>query len=233
MSYADEAFIRAVRNIDEDLISDIIDKAITYEDNSKLRDINLEDCGSFLNGKLMWLERAIQGLKEAKSPKKKKEKEDFARSIEREISYGIRSVKSQAEDLANDLERFEVDEPYFDPPILNNFLKVKVRFRWRKSIEEPFSEGSITFLHKYTDNPPVFRRSMSKRFRSSKKERDFQQDLSSCWERMQRCGIDSLKEFFRNGGEPKDVPEVFTMRVCDYTGSLNNHSAKFWDHKGT
>jgi hypothetical protein len=105
---------------------------------------------------------------------------------------------------------------------------VRVSYRWRRTIDDAWSYGSITFHHNFDPRPdfmvPVPTRKPSK----AKQERDLQDQLYQTWEDLMRLGLYSVRDYFREGRDGAAIPDVFQAKPDSRSRGLNNFSTKFW-----
>lgn len=100
-------------------------------------------------------------------------------------------------------------------------------YRWRRTIEDEWQWGSITFVHHHDPRPnyavPVSTRKPSAANRAGASE----PTLSDLGTPDARRAL-FVRDYFRDGGDGAKIPETFQVTVDSYSRDLNNYSTQFW-----
>jgi hypothetical protein len=137
-------------------------------------------------------------------------------------------MKQRLETEQKDAQLFIVDDQIVPPYRFTTQMSVRVSYRWRRTIEDEWQWGSITFVHHHDPRPnyavPVSTRKPS----AAKQEQELQNRLYQTWEHLMRGALYSVRDYFRDGGDGAKIPETFQVTVDSYSRDLNNYSTQFW-----
>jgi hypothetical protein len=217
----------ALKAIDPDLLKELIDKCMDEKRTSSLRALRLDTCGPFVSTKLREFDQALVEYDKAKSAKKCAEMRDHARRAGSALANAVERAQYQVATEEADDQLFFVDDNISPPSRFGEDLTVYVSFRWRRAIEDKWEHGSITFSHRFQEQPDYTRPAPKRKPTASELAHKRQEKLFDQWSYLMRSGLQSVKEFFKQGGEPTGVPETFQARADD-SGHLNNFSTSFW-----
>ncbi|MGR9206326.1 hypothetical protein ACU8OG_20690 [Rhizobium leguminosarum] len=218
----------ALKAIDRRELDNLIDQAVREVQLGTLSRLPLSSCGTYVATKLTYFGKALKALSEAKSAKNIENKRDSAVRAGRDLSFAFSSMKCRMETEEQEGERFYVDENILWPSHFGKNLVVRVSFRWRRTVNDEWTFGKITFRHEVQPHP-VYASPRPKRKLSAWKQAEEQQnELGSTWEHFMRDALYSVRDFFREGGDGNKIPETFQAVPDPRTGMLNNFSLKFW-----
>ena len=99
------------------------------------------------------------------------------------------------------------------------------------SAEDEWKLGHITFLHKSTPWPHLGSPTSTRKVSKAQQARENEDRLVEEWDHMMRNALCSVRDFFRAGGDGKDIPVDFRAIPDRSTGGLNNLSLKFWSDR--
>jgi hypothetical protein len=122
---------------------------------------------------------------------------------------------------------FFVDDQISPPYRFSKHLIVKVSYRWRRTVDDEWTFGSIAFVHDvdlrsdYTIPAPKLKPS------AAKQEQDLQKSLYQTWEHLMRNALYSVRDYFREDRDGDKIPDIFQVTVDSHRG-LNNYSTQFW-----
>ena len=218
----------AITAIDARELDRLIDQAIREERSGELHRLPLAACGSHIGTKLHSFDRALAKHREAKAPRKRAETGDALRRAGHDLSFAVGAMKQRLETEQKDAQLFIVDDQIVPPYRFTTQMSVRVSYRWRRTIEDEWQWGSITFVHHHDPRPnyavPVSTRKPS----AAKQEQELQNRLYQTWEHLMRGALYSLRDYFRDGGDGAKIPETFQVTVDSYSRDLNNYSTQFW-----
>lgn len=218
----------AITAIDATELDRLIDQAIREERSGELHRLPLAACGSHIGTKLHSFDRALAKHREAKAPRKRAETGDALRRAGHDLSFAVGAMKQRLETEQKDAQLFIVDDQIVPPYRFTTQMSVRVRYRWRRTIEDEWQWGSITFVHHHDPRPnyavPVPTRKPS----AAKQEQELQNRLYQTWEHLMRGALYSVRDYFRAGGDGAKIPETFQVTVDSYSRDLNNYSTQFW-----
>jgi hypothetical protein len=218
----------AITAIDARELDRLIDQAIREERSGELHRLPLAACGSHIGTKLHSFDRALAKHREAKAPRKRAETGDALRRAGHDLSFAVGAMKQRLETEQKDAQFFIVDDQIMPPYRFTTQMSVRVSYRWRRTIEDEWQWGSITFVHHHDPRPnyavPVSTRKPS----AAKQEQELQNRLYQTWEHLMRGALYSVRDYFRDGGDGAKIPETFQVTVDSYSRDLNNYSTQFW-----
>lgn len=218
----------AITAIDARELDRLIDQAIREERSGELHRLPLAACGSHIGTKLHSFDRALAKHREAKAPRKRSETGDALRRAGHDLSFAVGAMKQRLETEQKDAQLFIVDDQIVPPYRFTTQMSVRVSYRWRRTIEDEWQWGSITFVHHHDPRPnyavPVSTRKPS----AAKQEQELQNRLYQTWEHLMRGALYSVRDYFRDGGDGAKIPETFQVTVDSYSRDLNNYSTQFW-----
>lgn len=218
----------ALGRVDARELDRLIDDALREESATRLFSLPLADCGPYVAGRLRSFERALADHGQARAPRKRAETGERARRAGRDLAYAVSAMKHRLAQEEKDGQLFHVDDRIMPPTHFSNRLSVCIGYRWRRSTEEEWNYGSITFHHDVDPRPdyaaPVPKRKLS----ASQQAQETQERLYQTWEDLTRGGLQSVKEFLKAGGTGSDIPLAHRASVDPHSRGLNNHSTKFW-----
>lgn len=217
----------ALAAIDVGELDRLIERAIR-EESSDLRRLPLAGCGSYIATQLHYFERALAKHREAKSARKRAETEDALQRAGRDLSFAVRVVKQRMKTEQEEGQLFFVDDQIPPPYSFSRHLTVRVSYRWRRTVDDQWTFGSIAFTHDVADLIPDFTTSPPRRKPSTAKQKqDLQNRLSRAWEHLMSGALYSVRDYFRDGGDGDKIPDTFQATV-DSQRQLNNFSTQFW-----
>lgn len=222
-----EREIEAIKGVDERELARLIDEAVRTGSASGLSRFRLRECGEYVSGKLHYFEMALGRYRDAKSVKKLEETHYYATRTGDDVRFAFRQMKQRMETEERQRLYWRVDDNVYWPSYFTNDLSVAISYRWRKTLEDVWEFGNITFLHKVVLPPSYLQPQPKRKPSKAKQEQNRQNELSSTWQQLMRTSLYTLRDYFERGNEGSQIPETFTA-VTDRSGSLNNFSAKFW-----
>lgn len=218
----------ALKGIDSDILDQLIELSLGQRIFAPLRALGLESCGLYVASRLRAFETAIAEYGAAKASKMLTESGNRARRAGTDLAHAVLQMKRKVEEGEREDQLFYIDDLIQPPNNFGSHLSVRVRYRWRATIDDKWEHGSITFTHD-VDLRPDYSMPLSKRkLSASERDRDRQERLYGEWEHLMQLGLYSVSDFLRRGGDASAIPESFQARADSYSRNLNNFSTQFW-----
>ncbi|WP_321954602.1 hypothetical protein [Burkholderia cenocepacia] len=218
----------ALRAVECDVLNQIIDECLREERLSALRPLRLDNCGLYVASRARAFEKALDAYSRAKVEKKRAETRRDAVSAGMDLVHAVLQMKERVATEEEEGQRFHVDDLIMPPHRFGERMSVRVSYRWRPSIADPWIYGDITIFHD-VDMRPDYTLPPPKRKPSAARQAQERQDaLYREWEHLKSLALYSVRDFFKDGGNGADIPKVFQAKLDAYTRGLNNFSAKFW-----
>ncbi|MBK3661085.1 hypothetical protein JJE66_07455 [Bradyrhizobium diazoefficiens] len=218
----------ALNAIDDNELDRLVDQAIREERLGDLNRLPLTSCGPYISKKLHYFEQALAKYREAKAPRKRAETGHTLQRAGSDLSFAVDAMKRRMEEEQKEGQVFYVDDQIVPPYRFDKRLSVRVSYRWRRTVDDEWTFGSITFVHDVDLRPdyttPVPKRKPS----AAKQEQDRQNELSQTWQHLMRGALYSVRDYFREGGDGDKIPDTFQATIDSYTRGLNNYSTQFW-----
>ena len=214
----------AIESLDVEVLRRAIDQARQGPNSAALTQLQLHRLGSFVQSAERRFTNALDDLRKAKAAANISKKEQAAVRAGWDLISSVDQMKERAEQERRDGVRFYIDDHIREPYAMRPEMDVTVSFRWRSDENDSWRYGRIMFYHRYADKLQFDHKH---RRTASRRERDLSDSLWREWSYLRDLALFSVRDFFRNGGDGKDIPEKFEA-VTDQAG-LNNFSLKFWD----
>ncbi|MGD9894609.1 MAG: hypothetical protein AB7U18_25250, partial [Dehalococcoidia bacterium] len=188
----------------------------------------LGNCGAYIATKLHSFDRALAKHREAKAARKRAETGDALRRAGRDLSFAVGAMKQRMETEQKDAHLFIVDDQIMPPHRFSKHLSVRVSYRWRRTVDDDWTFGSITFVHDVDRRPDHTTPAPKRKPSAAKREQDLQNTLYQTWEHLMRGALYSVRDYFRDGGDGAKIPDTFQATVDSHSRGLNNYSTQFW-----
>jgi hypothetical protein len=218
----------ALKAIDVSELRNLVDRAIGEERTGELHRLPLTRCGSYVSTQLHYFDQALAKYRLAKSVRKREETGDALRRAGRDLTFAIDAMKRRMETEQADAELFQIDDQIMPPRHFSKQMSVRVSFRWRRTIDDEWQWGSITFIHHDDPRPDYTTPAPKRKPSAAKQEQELQNRLYQTWEHLMRGALYSVRDYFRDGGDGAKIPETFQVTVDSYSRGLNNYSTQFW-----
>lgn len=219
----------AIKAIDEEMVRTLIDKCLQEQWIHPLRTLQLERCGDFVAARQREFDKALSDLRKAKAPKKVADMEQRARRAGGNLDSAIHQMVHRAKAEEEERQLFFVDDLIMLPTRFDEHLSVRISYRWRKTADDDWEHGSITFTHEVETRPDYSLPQPKRKPSAAKQEQERQDKLWREWEYLKMLALGSVKEFLQGGGNGADIPKSFKAVADSYSRGLNNHSTKFWN----
>ncbi|MBR0879342.1 hypothetical protein ABIF65_002174 [Bradyrhizobium japonicum] len=218
----------ALASIDEIELDKLVEQAVREERAAALYRLGLADCGPYIATRFHRFEQSLERHRQAKAARKRAETESALRKAASDLSFAVGAMKQRMETEQREGQLFSIDDQITPPYRFSKHLRVRVSYRWRPTVDDKWTLGSITFVHD-VDLSPDYRTPTPKRKPSAaKREQDLQDRLYQTWEQLMRGALYSVRDYFREGGDGGKIPETFQAIVDSHSRGLNNYSTQFW-----
>lgn len=218
----------ALASIDASELDRLIEQAIREERSGDLHRLALANCGSYIGTKLHSFDRALAKHREAKAPRKRAETGDALRRAGHDLSFAVGAMKQRLETERKEAQLFIVDDQIVPPHRFSKHLSVRVSYRWRRTVDDEWTFGSITFVHVVDLRPDYTTPAPKRKPSAAKQEQDLQNRLYQTWEHLMRGALYSVRDYFREGGDGDKIPDTVQATIDSHSRGLNNYSTQFW-----
>jgi hypothetical protein len=145
-----------------------------------------------------------------------------------DLSSAVEAMKQRMETEQKEGQLFYVDDQIMPPHRFSKHLSVRVSYRWRRTVDDEWTFGSITFAHDVDVRPDYTTLAPERKPSAAKQEQDLQNSLSRTWEELMRSALYSVRDYFREGGDGDKIPDTFQTTVDSHSRGLNNYGTQFW-----
>jgi hypothetical protein len=218
----------ALAAINASELEGLLDQAIQEERSNGLHRLALANCGPYVAGKYRYFHEALAKYRDAKSSRKREQMGDSLRRAAHDLSFAVRAMKQRMETEDKESQLFVVDDQIMQPFHFSKHMSVMVSYRWRRTVDDDWNHGSITFVHDVDLRPDYTTPAPKRKPSAAKREEELQYRLYQTWEHLMRGVLYSVRDYFRDGGDGDKIPETFKVTVDSYSRGLNNYSMQFW-----
>lgn len=217
----------ALKKVDLEDLRKRIRQCINEEKSYGLRDLRLDVCGFSVITQIGIFERALEQYCQSKMPKKRAETLHTAERAGRALIDIISNLQEQVQTQQRERLLFYVEDQIMPPGRFSNKISVQIRYQWRKAPEDNWNSGSITFSHDVKPQYDFMAQQPTRKLSAAREEQERQDSLYKEWEYLKGMALFSVREYFRNGGDGKMIPDEIKAVVDQYTKQLNNFSTRF------
>lgn len=218
----------ALQAIDTNELDRLVDLAIREERSGDLRSLRLTSCGPYISTKLHAFEQALAKHNLAKAPRKRAETESALRRAGSDLSFAVGAMKRRMETEQKEAQFFIVEGQIMPPHRISKHLSVRVSYRWRRTVGDEWTFGSITFVHDVDLRADYTTPAPKRKPSAAKQEQDRQSKLYQTWEHLMLGALSSVRDYFKEGGDGDKIPDTFQAIIDSHTRRLNNYSTQFW-----
>jgi len=218
----------ALKAIDTNELDKLVERAVQEEWSDDLHRLPLASCGPYVAARFRAFDQALAEHRRFKAPRKLAETRDHIRRAGDQLSNAVRDMKRRMEAEEKEGQLFYVDDHIIPPDHFDKRLNVTVSYRWRRTIDDQWTFGSITFFHEAYLRPDYTGPAPRRKPSVGKQNQELQNKLYQTWEYLMKGALYSVRDYFREGGDADKIPKVFQATVNSYTKGLNNHSTLFW-----
>src|SRR5690349_16118994 len=219
----------ALKSIDIDVLDKLIEQGLYDMRPDALQTLPLKSCGPYVASRLREYENALAEYGEAKAEKKLADMEHRARRAGGDLAHAVQQMKQRVETEEKEGLLFYIDDQIMPPCSFSERLTVRVSYRWRRTIEDEWVYGSVTFSHDSDSRPNYIMRPLQRKPSAAKQEHDRQDKLYREWEHLMKLGLHSVRDHFREGGNGAAIPRSCQAKIDSYTRRLNNFSIQLVD----
>lgn len=223
----------ALKAVDADLLDKLIEQSLYDERPDALRTLQLEWCGAYVASRFRAFVRALAEHHNAKAAKKRAETEYRARRAGSDLEYAVQQMKHRVETEEREEQFFWIDDRIMPPHSFSTLVTVRVSYRWRKTLEDEWTYGNITFSHNVNLQPNYAMPLPNRKPSAAKLKQEQQDKLYDEWEHLKSLGLHSVKQYFKEGRDGAAIPQTFQAVADSYTRTLNNFSAQFWPRQAS
>jgi|LNFM01.1.fsa_nt_gb hypothetical protein len=208
-------------------IDSMIEKAVQYESATDLRQA-LSRCGPFVAQKLRYFEKALEAHRKAKAARKREQTAYDVRKDASDLKWAVWAMHDRMETERKNEELFHVEDNIFWPRIFSPNLSVRIAYRWRRTVEDDWNQGAITFTHQVDTRPSYLLPRPRKKLSPAKQKEALQEGLAMDWQHLMRLGLYSVRDYLEAGHDGSEIPETFEAVADGRSRGLNNYSCDFW-----
>jgi hypothetical protein len=221
----------AVKAVDMRELEELVDQALWMQRASPLYALHLSNCGSYVADRLRRFERELEGLAEAKAARKREEMKARAWSAGSDLRWAIRDVLHRIEEEEKELRLCRVDDVITPPLRPSERIQVRVGYQWRRSEDDEWTYGSITFIQEVDMRPDYLAPAPKRKAGAAKLREEREETLVRHWEDLVRHGLHSVREYLKAGGDGNAIPKSFGVEPDPYSRWLSNFSCRFWGER--
>ncbi len=218
----------ALKDLDTQELSDLVDEAVAYARPSSLHDLRLLSCGAYVSERLRRFERELANYAKAKATRKREETRYRAVSAGMELVRAVREMQGRVRKEEEELELYRIHDSFLPPRTLTDRLEVRVGYQWRASTDEDWNFGNITFVHNVDMRPDYLAPQPKRKPSAFKQEQQRQDELYRHWESLVTHSLLSVREYLNSGRDPVTIPETFEIPLDPHSRDLNTFSCRFW-----
>lgn len=219
---------QAIATIDESEFREVINGALIKESLIDLDQLQTSDYGPYITSKLSSFCKALSEYCKSKSAKKRERTYFYAYRAGSDLASAVSSMKRRVEEEERERQLFRIDDRIPWPPRFSENMQVRVFYQWRQSDEDRWTHRSIVFRHQVILRTDYTRPQSKRKPSAAKQAQSLQEELSQTWEHFMQVALYSVRDFFREGGDGREIPDSFQARRDENSLRLNNHSLKFW-----
>lgn len=208
-------------------VNRLVERAVQDQSASDLRRA-LCRCGPFVAQKLHHFEKALEGHHKARSARKREQTASDVRKEASDLRWAVQAMRDRVEAERKNGELFYVEDNIFWPRIFSPKLSVTINFRWRRTTEDPWNHGTITFIHQVDMRPDYLLLQPGKKMTPARQREALQKRLAADWQHLMRMGLYTVRDYFEAGGDGSEIPKTFEAVADGYPRRLNNFSCDFW-----
>lgn len=217
---------RALARIDGRELDRLIEQALYLEQATPLYGLPLTSCGPYVSKQYSNYQRDLTAYREAKANRKREETGERARRSGGRLSAAVEQMKHRMTTEAAEGQFFLVDDQHSPPLSFSCRLRFVVHYRWRKSVDDEWTRGSIEFTHTVRPHP-VYTLSSKRKLTAAKLREQEQNDRYDTWKSLTDGACQHVRDYLRAGKDPAAIPASYVVKT-DGQGYLNNFSTRFW-----
>lgn len=221
----------ALKAIDDERLEEHIERALQEVSVRGLRSLGLEQCGGYVYRHLREFSDALTSYANAKSLKKVRETQVDARRAGNSLAHAVHGMKERVEREEAEEQRFSLHCSDLPPSHFSETMRTCIAYQWRATLSDAWQHGHITFTHDAIVRPDYSEPRPARAPGARQRDTNRQEALAQIWEHLRESALYAIRDFFRDGGAPADVPTTFRAIADLHTGQLNNFSLRFWSQR--
>jgi len=229
--YFSQPEVTAIKAIDVREVERRVELALDNASATALYDLPISSCGLHLANHLHRYERDLTNYAKAKSSKKRAETRSRAWSSGHDLIYAVRDMQRAVKDQEIETELLRIDDTILPPHRFGERVKVSILYQWRRTGENPWSFGTVTFVHD-VDMRPDYTLPQPKRKLSARQQDERRQEaLYKHWSQLRMLALHSVRDYLKSGGDGDAIPKAFHVKADPHSRWLNNFSCRFWEDR--
>lgn len=226
--YLSQHEITAIKAIDVREVERRVEQALDGACATALYDLHLSSCGLHIAYQLHKYERDLMNYAKAKAATKRAETRSRAWISGHDLIYVVRDMQQRVGEQEKETELLRIDDIIAPPYRFRDRIEVHVHYQWRRTVEDPWTFGTITFVHDVDMRPDYTLPQPKRKLSAAKQEEQRQETLYGRWEQLRRLALHAVREFLKSGGDGSRMPETFEAKPAARDRYLNNFSCDFW-----
>jgi hypothetical protein len=218
----------ALKAVDDQALTVLIDRAVHSEHPTGLYVLQLGNCGEYIAQQLRRFERALADFAKAKTAPKRAERRAQTLCAAANVRRAIHERRHRMDMEEREAQLFRIDHDIIPPFRLNKEIVVRVDYQWRRTVDDDWSHNRIAFSHDVNVTPDYSLSASKWRPSAANFEQRRQEELFSHWERLAKSARSSVHQYFKEGGDGAAIPDTYQVTCDAHSGSLNNFSSNFW-----
>jgi len=225
--YLSQQEMRAIKEIDVREAERCVEQALDRANANILYDLQLLGCGQHITDQLRRYERDLANYAKAKTATKRAETRSRAWSSGHDVIYAIRDMQLRVEEQEKETELIRIDDIIAPPSQFRDRIEVRVHYQWRRTVDDPWAFGTISFVHDVDMRPDYSLPQPKRKLSAAKQEHKRQETLYRHWEQLRGLALYAVREFLKSGGDGIMIPETFKAKPARENRYLNNFSCDF------
>lgn len=226
--YISQHEVSAIKAIDACEVERRVQQSLDEGRPTALSGLNLWSSGSHIANHLHRYERDLANYAKAKAARKRSETRSRAWSSGNELVYAIRDMKRLVDEQEREIQFFRIDDLISPPYRFRDRVEVRIYYQWRTEAGSDWRSGTITFFHDVDMRPDYTRPQPTRKPSAAKLEEQRQDTLLRHWDHLRMLALQSVRQFFKAGGDGSTIPDVFEAKPSRTDRHLNNLSCDFW-----
>lgn len=214
--------------VDARAVDEAIERCLEDRSSYALSSFRLDSCGAYVATKAREFDAALRAFAAARAPKKTDSTRTRAGRAGGSLGSALRRTQEALKREVQEGEHFYVFDDVRPPTRLGSDMSVRVNYRWRASASDTWTIGAIKFSHSVAPRKDYLHPPPRRKPSAATEARRQQEEIYAEWNHLKMLALESVRNFFRDGGVAKDIPTIFPVKLDSNSRQLNNHSANFW-----
>lgn len=230
--YLSDREMAAIKAIDSRELDQRLMQALDERHASILGSLSISAVHASIAHHLYRFGRDVEKHAQAKSAAKRKETWSAAWRSGDDLKHVVSTLKQRVEDQEAETQLVVIYDRITPPYQFQDRVEVAVHYRWRSTLEAPWSSGTITFFHDVDMRPDYSLAQPARKPSATKLETQRQETLFQRWRHLRMLALHAVREYLLTGGDGLAIPEQFEAKTGGNERFLNNHSCNFWEALG-